>query len=133
MFLNQLDHIAIATNDSLKCINFFTNYLNFKKIHEKKMNNMEIFITVLKNNSIYLEIITPTSENSFLTKFIKKHSTSIHHIAFKTNNINENFKYLKNKGIQFTKNFIEKGVFNKDILFIHPKSTGGILIELCQK
>lgn len=133
MFLNQLDHIAIATNNSEKCIDFFTNYLNFKKIHEEKMSTMNIVITVLRNNSIYLEIITPINENSFLTKFIKKHNTAIHHIAFKTNNINESFNYLKNKGIKFTKNFIEKGIFNKNIIFIHPKSTGGILIELCQK
>jgi len=133
MFLNQIDHIAIATNNSSKCIDFFINYLNFKQIHEEKMNDMEIFITVLKNKFIHLEIITPINENSFLNKFIKKHNTAIHHIAFKTDDIFANVNYLKNKGIKFTKNIIEKGIFNKNIIFIHPKSTGGILIELCQK
>jgi len=133
MFLNQLDHIAIATNNSEKCINFFINYLNFKQIHEEKMNDMDIFITVLKNKLIHLEIITSLNENSFLSNFIKKHKTAIHHIAFKTNDINAQVDYLKNKGINFTKDIIEKGVFNKNIIFIHPKSTGGILIELCQE
>ncbi|MNY53125.1 hypothetical protein D3C86_1888550 [compost metagenome] len=72
------------------------------------------------------------SEDSPIAKFIEKRGEGIHHIAFEVENIENEIERLKNEGFQFIADHPKKGADNKLICFLHPKSTNGVLVELCQ-
>ena len=74
-----------------------------------------------------------TNSNSPIAKFIEKRGEGIHHIAFEVENIDQEIRRLKSEGFEFIHDEVKEGADNKIICFIHPKSTNGVLIELCQE
>ena len=80
-----------------------------------------------------IELLEASNPDSAIAKFIEKRGEGIHHIAFAVENILQEMKRLKEEGFVFTREEPFRGADNKLVCFLHPKSTGGILIELCQE
>lgn len=115
----KLDHVAIAVT-SLEPYN-----LN----NIETISDQDVRVGFIEN----LEIISPISENSSVARFIQKHgSGTLHHVGFKVDDIIASISDLKSKGVQMIDNAPRLGARGKKIAFIHPKSTGGTLIELCE-
>ncbi len=115
----KLDHVAIAVSS--------LDPYNLNNI--ETISDQGVRVGFIGN----LEIISPLSEESSVSRFIKKHgSGAIHHIGFRVDDLIASISELKSKGIQMIDNAPRAGARGKKIAFLHPKSTGGTLIELCE-
>ena len=79
-----------------------------------------------------IELLAPTSHDSEILKFIKKKKEGIHHIALNVSNIEQEIKRLEKNGFEFVSKTPMIGANNKKIVFLHPKSTNGVLVEICE-
>jgi methylmalonyl-CoA/ethylmalonyl-CoA epimerase len=86
-----------------------------------------------QNGPNKIELLAATSPNSPIAKFLEKKGEGIHHIAFDVENIEEEIVRLKKEGFVVLNEIPKKGADNKLVVFLHPKSTNGVLIELCQE
>jgi methylmalonyl-CoA/ethylmalonyl-CoA epimerase len=127
-----IDHIAIVPKSPKKFINFFINFLGFKLNHIEILISRGLKVLFLIKDNINIEVLISITHNSEVSKFLKLHKSGIHHIAFRTSNIDDGKTLLAKNNIIPKGSQIKMGAHNKKVLFIHPKTIGGILIELCQ-
>ena len=127
--MKKIDHIAIAVNSLEDSIKVYTSLLGIEPeletITAEKVNTA---IYVL--NGISLELIEPIGDDSPITKFLKKRGEGLHHVCLKVNNLEETMDELKEKGIEIIDETPKRGAGGTNIVFLHPKSTGGVLFEL---
>jgi len=131
--IKKIEHIGIA----VKNINE-SNTL-FKKLFGKEYYKIEAVESEGVNTSFFLlgetkiELVQSTTENSSIAKFIEKKGEGIHHIAYEVDNIEEEMARLKSEGFELINHQPKDGADNKKICFLHPRSTNGVLVELCQE
>jgi len=131
--MNKVEHIGIAVKD-LKNANVL-----FKKLFNQPYDKIEEVLSEGVTTSFFqlgetkIELLQATNSNSPIAKFIEKRGEGIHHIAFEVENIDQEIRRLKSEGFEFIHDEVKEGADNKIICFIHPKSTNGVLIELCQE
>jgi methylmalonyl-CoA/ethylmalonyl-CoA epimerase len=131
--MKKIDHIGIAVE------NLETSNLVFEKLlgqpHYKTelIESQEVLVSFFGSASPKIEFLQPTSQDSVIAKFIAKKGEGVHHIAFEVNDIHEEINRLKNEGFIALNDTPKKGANNKWVVFLHPKSTNGVLIELCQE
>jgi methylmalonyl-CoA/ethylmalonyl-CoA epimerase len=130
----KIDHIAIATKDN-KAKKFLQEILGLQSDVPHTIAKQEVIVQEVYTSSDKLgpslEFLSPLSQASPLQKFIENKG-GIHHIALQVDNIKEAFEYLQKKNINIISQKIEIGKNNSKIIFVHPNSTGGILIELVE-
>jgi len=131
--IKKIEHIGIAVknlNDS--------NAL-FKKLFGKEHYKVESVASEAVSTSFFMlgdtkiELLEATDENSAISMFIDKKGEGIHHIAYEVDNIEAEMLRLKNEGFELIHQQPKDGADNKRICFLHPKSTNGILVELCEE
>ena len=129
-----LDHIAIATSDLEKSVQIFTD-LGLKFLPEREVVNEQKVTTAFAklDNRANLELLEPIGREGPIQTFIDKKGPGIHHLCFRVGNILKTTGELTAKGFKFIYAAPQKGAHNCLINFIHPKSTGGILIEVSEK
>jgi methylmalonyl-CoA epimerase len=129
-----LDHVAIATSDLENSVDIFTKLgLTFSKerevVEEQKVKTAFAHI----DTNAHIELLEPTSEESAIHKFIKKNGPGIHHLCFRVKDVLQKQEELMANGFRLIYSEPVVGAGNCLVNFIHPKSTGGILIEISQK
>ena len=131
--INKIEHIGIAVK-SIKDSNKLFESL-FGKAHYKieSVENENVNTSFFKLGESKIELLEATNDESPIAKFIAKKGEGIHHIAFDVNDIEAEIKRLKKEGFVVLNKEPKKGADNKLIAFLHPKSTNGVLIELCQE
>ena len=131
----KIDHIAIASKSIESSMRIFSDILGISHGKKEQVENEKV--NVLKflneNNDTCIEIVEPISKDSNLNNFINNRGQGLHHIALEVDNIYNAIEYLKNIKIDLIYDKPQIGSDNKLITFIHPKSSPGILLELCQK
>ncbi len=130
--MNKIEHIGIAVKSIDSSTSLFTK-LFAKSAYKKEEVLSEGVITEffqLGDNKI--ELLEATHAESPIAKFIEKKGEGIHHIAFEVSDIVAEMKRLKEEGFQLLSEEPKNGADNKLVCFLHPKSTNGVLIELCQ-
>jgi len=131
--MKKIEHIGIAVND-LETSNKVFAMLFGKEHYKMEIVESEGVITsFFKSGPNKIELLQATGENSPIAKFIEKKGEGIHHIAFAVDDIETEIKRLKNEGFTILNETPKKGADNKLVAFLHPKSTNGVLIELCQE
>ena len=129
----KIDHIAIAVNDTNLSLSLFKllgmNVGEMEFIDSEKVNVVKIKAED-KNHTI--ELLESSEDSSVIKKFIAKKGEGLHHIALEVDDISEAIEYLDYNNIQLVYNSPKIGADNKLVTFIHPNSTPGILLELCQ-
>jgi methylmalonyl-CoA/ethylmalonyl-CoA epimerase len=128
MNVEKIDHIAIATKDAKTTSGFYEALLGFKASEIVEVPDQDIKSSYVQIPGTGIEILQPIDPNGSIQKFIDKKGEGIHHIAFKISNLDAAIKELTDNGIKL----IQSTTDGKLTVFIHPKSTGGILIELCE-
>ena len=130
--MNKIEHIGIAVKD-LKNSNEL-----FKKLFGEPHYKIEEVVSEGVNTSFFrigdnkIELLEGTHPNSPISKFIEKRGEGIHHIAFDVDDIEFEINRLEKEGFTVLNKSPKKGADNKHVAFLHPKSTNGVLIELCQ-
>ena len=128
-----IEHVWIAQNkDSDKLSSFFENVLNISKKSEV-VKEQKVLTDIFDTGAGKIELLSETDKDSVINKYLAKKGESVHHIAILVDNLDEALKYLKSKNIKLINQSPQKGADNKKIAFIHPHSTPGILLELCQE
>lgn len=132
--LKQVDHLGIAVSNLEESVKLYKDLLGFslEGVEEVKDQKVKVAIFNIEGKSPNIELLEPTSEESPIYKFIEKKGEGIHHIALGVKNIEEMLMMLKEKGVRLIDEKPRIGAGGKKIAFLHPKSTKGVLIELCE-
>lgn len=130
--LTSINHIGIAVKDLEASIELFRKIFQFDEIHREVVEEQGVSIGSFKVGDVLIELTQPTREDSPVAKFIEKKGEGIHHIAFNTDNITGDLARLKESGIQLINEEPRTGAHDMLIAFLHPKSTNGVLTEICQ-
>ena len=130
----KIDHIAIAVNNLKESKNIF-DLLGMNSTQEEFVSNENVNVVKIKaeDENHALELLEPSDDSSIINKFINKNGQGIHHIALEVDDIYNALDFLKSKSVKLVYDNPQKGADNSLIAFIHPSSTPGVLIELCQK
>ncbi|MCU0422864.1 MAG: methylmalonyl-CoA epimerase [Bacteroidia bacterium] len=131
--MKKIEHLGIAIKDASVSIPLFNALFNCEpyKIEEVESEKVRtIFYQVGPNK---MELLEATSPDSTIATFIEKRGEGIHHIAYDVEDIYAEMERLKQAGFTFIHEQPKNGADNKLIAFLHPKSTNGVLIELCQE
>ena len=131
--MNKIEHIGIAVKDLEVSNKIFEKLLGTAhyKVEEVESEGVKTSFFRAGNNKI--ELLEATKEDSPIAKFISRKGEGIHHIAFDVNDIEAEVKRLKKEDFIVLNETPKKGADNKLVVFLHPKSTNGVLIELCQE
>ena len=128
-----IEHIGIAQDkDSDKLSSFFENILNISKKNEV-VENQKVLTEIFDTGAGKIELLSATDKESVINKYLAKKGESVHHIAILVDDLNEALDYLKSKNVKLINESPQKGADNMKIAFVHPHSTPGILLELCQE
>lgn len=129
---NNIDHIAIAVANIDDATKLYNQLLNAEPQHIEEVVDQKVMTAFYPIGDSSVELLAPTSDESPIAKFIAKNGTGMHHIAFKVSDIEKTLKELKDRGFRLIDETPRQGAGGKKIAFVHPKSTGGVLIEVCE-
>ena len=131
--MKNIDHIGIAVKDIEKSVLLFEKLLNTAcyKIDEIKVQGVKTSFFKIGDQKI--ELIASQGDQSPIESFLEKKGEGLHHIAFEVADIKSEVERLKSEGFVPIDEIPKKGADNKMVIFLHPKTTNGVLIELCQE
>ena len=130
--MQKVEHIGIAVKNLNKSVPLFEKLLNSVCYKTETVENEQVNTAFFLKDKTKIELLESIGTNGIIARFIEKKGEGIHHIAFEVKNIEEEMNRLKNDGFILLNDKPKPGADNKMVCFIHPKSTNGILIELCQ-
>jgi methylmalonyl-CoA/ethylmalonyl-CoA epimerase len=130
MAIIKIDHIAIVVPDIEEALGFWEDALGLKLVHLEEVTEQEARIGFLPTGESEVELVEPTTDTSGMARYMVKRGPGMHHICFQVDNIEETLAQLEAKGVQLINKEPTVGAGGKKIAFIHPKSTGGVLVEL---
>lgn len=128
----QIDHVAIVVKDLEKTIALYAGTLGFKQIYREIVADQGIEAVGLEAGDSVIELLRPLDDSSPIAKFRGDAETKLHHTAYRVADIEAELARLKAEGIRLIDEHPRKGAHGNRIAFLHPKSTAGVLIELCQ-
>ena len=131
--MKKIEHIGIAVKDLEKSNLLFKQLFGKSHYKTEEVASEGVKTSFFKSGPNKIELLEATNSESPIAKFIEKKGEGIHHIAFAVDNIEAEIKRLKNEGFTVINSTPKKGADNKLVAFLHPKSTNGVLIELCQE
>lgn len=132
MELTHIEHIGIAVKSIEEQLPYYEGVLGLKCYNIETVEDQKVKTAFFKIGQTKLELLEPTSEESTIAKFIEKRGEGVHHIAFATNSVNDALKEVEEKGVRLIDKQARKGAEGLNIAFLHPKSTGSVLTELCE-
>jgi methylmalonyl-CoA/ethylmalonyl-CoA epimerase len=131
--MNKVEHIGIAVSDFNTACNLYEKLLNTKVYKIEEVDSESVRTAFLQNGPNKIELLEATNPNSPIAKFIAKKGEGIHHIAFEVEDIKAEMVRLKQEGFVLLNDEPKRGADDKLVCFVHPKSAGGVLVELCQE
>jgi|TARA_Y100000389_G_C17348624_1_gene457202 methylmalonyl-CoA/ethylmalonyl-CoA epimerase len=131
--MKGIDHIGIAVSDLESSNKLFEDLLNTSCYKIEDIPNQKVRTSFFKMADQKIELVAATDSSSPISKFIDKKGEGIHHIAFEVKDIRAEIKRLKKEGFKALDDEPSIGADNKLVVFFHPKTTNGVLIELCQE
>ena len=132
MNLSHIEHIGIAVKNLDEAIAFWEKQLGMKCYAVEEVKDQKVRTAFFKIGQSKIELLESTDPEGPIGKFIEKKGEGIHHMAIASTGLQENLDELAGKGVQLIDKSPRKGAEGLDIAFLHPKSTGGILMELCE-
>jgi methylmalonyl-CoA/ethylmalonyl-CoA epimerase len=133
--INRVDHIGIAVDNLEEAKKFYTEMLGMKASGEEVVEEQKVKVCFIPSGDSELELLESTSPDGPIAKFIEKNGgrNGIQHIALRVDNIEQTIADLMAKGVRMIDEKPRYGAGGSSIAFVHPKATGGILVELCQR
>lgn len=130
--VKKISHIGIAVKDLEKSIRFYEK-LGLELEAIETMKSQKVKVAFLPIGDVRIELLEATSEHSTIAKYIEKRGEGVHHIAFGTNDLQDRLDEIAANGIRLIDKKPRLGAHNANIAFLHPKSTHGVLLELCEE
>ena len=131
--MKKVEHIGIAVKDIKSSNELFSKLFGKKSYKSEKVEREGVTTSFFQIGETKIELLEATNRDSPIAKFIDKKGEGMHHIAYEVEDIKSEMKRLEAEGFQLLSKEPQKGADNKLICFLHPKSTNGVLVELCQE
>jgi methylmalonyl-CoA/ethylmalonyl-CoA epimerase len=131
--MKKVEHIGIAVKDLTNANALFEKLFNQSHYKLEEVESEGVSTSFFKVGDTKIELLQAIHADSPIDKFIKKRGEGIHHIAFEVDDIQSEIERLQAEGFELIHTEAKDGADNKKICFLHPKSTNGVLIELCQE
>jgi methylmalonyl-CoA/ethylmalonyl-CoA epimerase len=132
MKTTHIEHIGIAVSNLQESIKYYEDILGLKCYKTEEVPDQKIRTAFLMIGETKIELLEPTDPESTVAKFIEKRGEGIHHIAFAVDDLVSGLKDAESKGVKLIDTVPRKGAEGLQIAFLHPKSTYGVLTELCE-
>jgi methylmalonyl-CoA/ethylmalonyl-CoA epimerase len=129
----KVEHIGIAVKKLSVSVPLFEAILNSSCYKTEDVESEKVRTAFFQNGETKVELLEDFEDNGVISRFIEKKGEGIHHIAFAVKNIEQEMQRLQQQGFTLLNEKAKKGADNKLVCFLHPKSTNGVLIELCQE
>ncbi len=129
----KISHLGIATKGIDEALKFWQDALGLENVHAETVEDQKVRVAMLPIGETRIELLEATSEDSPIAKFVEKRGGGIHHIAVEVENIEESLAKLKASGARLIDEQPRTGAEGCLIAFVHPSSTGGVLLELIQE
>lgn len=130
--VTSINHIGIAVKSVEDSMKLYSTIFGIENFHREVVEEQKVDVASFNLNGVLIELTAPTSEDSPIAKFIEKRGEGIHHVAFTSTDVNSDLMRLSGNGISLINETARPGAHDMLIGFLHPKSTGGVLMELCQ-
>ncbi|MBE8727293.1 methylmalonyl-CoA epimerase [Flavobacterium hungaricum] len=131
--VNKIEHIGIAVKNMDDANALFEKLLGVPSYKEETVESEGVLTSFFQTGTNKIELLMATNPESPIAKFLEKKGEGIHHIAFDVEDIEAEIARLKNEGFVLINEVPKKGADNKLVVFLHPKNTNGVLVELCQE
>ena len=127
-----IDHVAIVVKDLEKTIELYTRTLGFSEVYREIVADQGVEAVGLRTGDAVIELLRPLDETSAIARFRGEAETKLHHTAYRVSDVRAELARLRAAGVRLIDEEPRRGAHGNTIAFLHPKSTGGVLIELCQ-
>ena len=131
--MQKIEHIGIAVRDLSGSVPLFEKLLNTPCYKTEKVESEKVATAFFRQGETKIELLESTDPEGIIARFIEKKGEGLHHIAFEVADIEKEMKRLKEEGFVLLNETPKAGADNKLVCFLHPKTTNGILIELCME
>ena len=131
--LGKIEHLGIAVKDLDAANEVYSKLLGRPPYKEEAVGSEHVTTSFFRSGENKIELLAATHEDSAIAKFIEKKGEGIHHVAFAVEDIHAELARLKAEGFKILTDPPKRGADNKLIAFVHPKSSNGVLVELCQE
>lgn len=131
--MEKLEHIGIAVKNIEEANKVFSRLLGTDHYKIEEVISENVRTSFFRIGNIKIELLEATDDTSPIARFIEKKGEGIHHLAFEVSDIHQSLRHYQDLGFEIINKEPKHGADNKLIFFLHPKSTGGVLIELCQE
>jgi methylmalonyl-CoA/ethylmalonyl-CoA epimerase len=132
MNITHIEHIGIAVKNLEESIKYYENILGLKCYAVEEVTDQKVKTAFFMVGQTKIELLESTSPEGPIAKYIEKKGEGIHHLAFACTNLADTLTEVEGKGIQLIDKTPRKGAEGLEIAFLHPKSTGSVLTELCE-
>jgi methylmalonyl-CoA epimerase len=127
-----IDHVAIVVKDLQKTLDLYTKTLGFRQVYRETIVDQGVEAVGLEAGSSVVELLRPLDEGSPIARYRGDAESKLHHTAYRVADLEAELTRLKAQGVRLIDEHPRKGAHGNLIAFLHPKSTGGVLVELCQ-
>lgn len=130
---DKIDHIGIAVGDLEKALSFYRDQIGLVFNGIEEIDEQKVRVAFLPVGESEIELLESTDPAGPVGKFIEKKGEGVHHLAFRVSDIEDKLEQLKELGVALIDEKPRYGAGGAKIAFLHPKSTGGVLVELCER
>lgn len=131
--IKKFDHVGTVIKNTEEVVSLFSNLFGFKITEPRTFPENGFKSTLISKEEVTIELIEPIGSEGIIQKFVEKHGGGLHHISIQVDDLEGEIKRLKTYGVQFVNEEPSQISETSKIVFIHPRSTHGILIELIQR
>ena len=132
MSVKKLEHIGIAVKDLAAAEALFTKLLGCEPYKRETVESEHVITSFFQVGDVKIELLAASNDQSTIANFIEKRGEGLHHLAFEVDDIKSSLTKKSQEGFQLIHQEPKDGADNKQIAFLHPQSTGGVLTEFCQ-
>lgn len=126
----HLDHVGVATDDVERFVSLYERVFGLEVAHAETVDGMEVAFLDLGES--FLEVLEPIEEDVTLASFLEKNGPGIHHVAFAVEDVAAALEEVETAGVEPIDDEPRPGAWGHDVAFLHPSSTGGVLVELLE-
>ena len=131
--VRKVDHIGVAVSNLEEALKIYTDVLGLKLHGAEVVEQQKVRVAFMPVGDTEIELLESTDPEGPIAKFIEKRGEGIQHIAFRVDDLEEALEQMRQKGVRLIDEKPRYGAGGARIAFLHPKSTGGVLVELCQR
>jgi len=131
--LEKIDHVGVAVKDLEKALSFYRDFLGLEFKGFEEIEEQKVRVAFFPVGESKIELLETTDPEGPVGKFIEKKGEGVHHISFRVSDIEGKLRLLKEQGVALIDEKPRYGAGGAKIAFIHPRQTGGVLVELCER